>query len=165
MGLSYLGISEPNHPLTTPSNRLIPFFHCLDVDLIAGLAMFFAADGGLLGGDAVVAGTFLAMVVAIVLICLYEWARLVRGARAPDLKESEPVWLPDYAVIEGGRPLNTAGAVALACAMAKEISGEAELDRIAAQQAAICCEEHRQSRDQIYVQTMEERYKSIRRCC
>ena len=115
--------------------------------------------------DAVVAGAFLAMVIAIVVICLYEWARLLSGARAPDLKETPPVWLPEYAVIEGGRPLNTVGAAALALALAKELSGEAELDRIAAQQAAICCEDHRQSRDQIYVQTMEERYKSIRRCC
>src|SRR5688500_16704866 len=115
--------------------------------------------------DAVVAGTFLAMVAAIVIICLYEWARLIAGARAPDLKESEPVWLPDYAIIEGGRPLNTVGAAALALALAKELSGEAELDRIAAQQAAICCEEHRQSRDEVYVEATVARYKSIRRCC
>jgi len=114
--------------------------------------------------DAVVAGAFLVMVIAIVAICLYEWTRLVRGARAPDLKESEPVWLPEYAVIEG-RPLNTVGAVAVVCALAKELSGEAELDRIAAEQAAITCEHHRQSADQIYVQATEARYKSIRRCC
>ena len=105
------------------------------------------------------------MVVAIVVICLYEWARLLAGARAPDLKETEPVWLPDYAIIEGGRPLNTVGAAALALALAKELSGEAELDRITAQQAAICCEEHRQSRDEIYVEATVARYKSIRRCC
>jgi carbon starvation protein len=115
--------------------------------------------------DAVVAGAFLVMVIAIVAICLYEWTRLLRGARAPDLKETEPVWLPEYAVIEGGRPLNTVGAAALALALAKELSGEAELDRIAAQQAAITCEHQRQSADQIYVSATEARYKSIRRCC
>ena len=85
--------------------------------------------------------------------------------RAPDLKESEPVFLPDYAVIEGGRPLNTAAAAALAVALAKELSGEAEVDRIHAQQASICCDEHRQSREQIFVAATEARYKSIRRCC
>jgi carbon starvation protein len=115
--------------------------------------------------DAFVAGTFLLMVVAIVAICLYEWARLIAGLRAPDLKESEPVWLPDYAIIEGGRPLNTAATAALALALAKELSGEAELDRLNAQQAAICCADHRQSPEQIYVEATEARYKSIRRCC
>jgi carbon starvation protein len=115
--------------------------------------------------DAVVAGAFLVMVIAIVAISFYEWARLLAGARAPDLKETEPVWLPDYAVVEGGRTLNTAGAVALACAMAKELSGEAELDRIAQQQAAITCQEHRHTPEQIYVDATEARYKSIRRCC
>lgn len=115
--------------------------------------------------DAVVAGAFLVMVVAIVAICVIEWARLLAGTRAPDLKESEPVFLPDYAVIEGGRPLNTAAAAALAVALAKELSGEAEVDRIHAQQASICCDEHRQSREQIFVAATEARYKSIRRCC
>jgi carbon starvation protein len=114
--------------------------------------------------DAVVAGTFLLMVLAIVIISLYEWARLIAGARAPDLHETNPVYLPDYAVIEGGRPLNTAAAAALAVALAKELSGEAELDR-AQQQAALCCADHRQSPDQIYLQATESRYKSIRRCC
>ena len=114
--------------------------------------------------DAVVAGAFLVMVVAIVAICVWEWMRLLTGRRAPDLRESEPVWLPDYAVVEG-RPLKTVGAVALVCAMAKELSGEAEVDRIANQEAIICCEEHRQSREQIYLQATEARYKSIRRCC
>ena len=60
---------------------------------------------------------------------------------------------------------STAAAAALAVALAKELSGEAEVDRLAKQEAAICCEEHRHSREEIYVQTKEARYKSIRRCC
>ena len=114
--------------------------------------------------DAFVAGAFLVMVVAIVVICIWEWFRLLTGRRAPDLHESPTVWLPDYAVAEGG-PFKTAGAVALVCAMAKELSGEAEVDRIAKQESAICCEEHRLSREQIYIAATDARYKSIRRCC
>jgi carbon starvation protein len=114
--------------------------------------------------DAFVAGAFLVMVVAIVAICVWEWFRLLTGRRAPDLHESPAVWLPDYAVVEGG-PLRTVGAVALVCAMAKELSGEAEVDRIAKQESVICCEEHRLSREQIYIQATDARYKSIRRCC
>ena len=112
-----------------------------------------------------VAGAFLVMVVAIVAICLYEWSRLIARARAPELKETEPVWLPDYAVVEGGRSLNAVGAAAIAVALAKELSGEAELERIATTQAAVCCAEQRQTPDQIYVSATEARYKSIRRCC
>jgi hypothetical protein len=56
------------------------------------------------------------------------------------LKESEPVWLPDYAVMEGGRKMGggAAGTATLALALAKELSGEAQLDRAHQQQAAIC---------------------------
>jgi carbon starvation protein len=115
--------------------------------------------------DALVAGAFLLMVVAIVAISLYEWARLLTGARAPDLKETEPVYLPEYAVIEGGRPLNSAAAAALAVALAKELSGEAELERISQQQGMICCADHRERGAEIYLAATEARYKSVRRCC
>jgi hypothetical protein len=104
------------------------------------------------------------MVVMIVALCLWEWTQLVARRRAPDLRESPTVLLPEYAVIEG-RQLGTVGAAALTFALLKELSGEAETDRIAKQEAAICCKEHQRTADQIYVQSLDARYKSIRRCC
>lgn len=114
--------------------------------------------------DAIVAGSFLVMVVLVVALCLWEWSRLVARRRAPDLRESPTVLLPEYAVIEG-RQLGTVGAAALTFALLKELSGEAETDRIAKQEATICCKEHQRTADQIYVQSLDARYKSIRRCC
>ena len=87
--------------------------------------------------DAVVAGGFLVLVSAIVLLSVREWVLLLARRKPAVLHETEPVWLPEYAVAES-RPLRVAGAVALALALAKELSGEAEMDR--ARQAAVVCE-------------------------
>ncbi len=87
--------------------------------------------------DAAVAGAFLVLVSAIVLLSVREWYLLLRGRKPVVLHETEPVWLPDYAVAES-RPLHVAGAVGLALALAKELSGEAEMDRT--RQAATICE-------------------------
>jgi hypothetical protein len=93
------------------------------------------------------------------------------------LCETEPVWLPDYAVTEA-KPLCTASVVALAFALTKELSGEAELER--AGQAASLCEcrheeagclanqkgiEARKTAVQVYLEVAEKRFKGIRRCC
>ena len=50
-----------------------------------------------------------------------EWILLLTVAKPPQLHETEPVWLPDYAVVEGGRRtrVGAAGAAALALALAK----------------------------------------------
>jgi hypothetical protein len=81
------------------------------------------------------------------------------------LHETEPVWLPDYAVAEGGRKFSgAAGAAALALALAKEWSGESHLDR-ARQQAQAVCECHPASTQQIYVEVTEQRFNGVRRCC
>ena len=79
------------------------------------------------------AGIFLALVTAIVLLSLREWFLLLSRRKPAVLHETEPVWLPDYAVAED-RPLHLAGTAALALALAKEWSGESHLER--AQQAA-----------------------------
>ncbi len=93
--------------------------------------------------DAVVAGIFLALVIAIVLLSLREWFLLLSRRKPAVLHETEPVWLPDYAVVEGGRKFSgAAGAAALALALAKEWSGESHLER-AQQQAQAVCECHR----------------------
>ena len=130
--------------------------------------------------DAFVAGIFLVLVVLIVAISAREWILLFARKRVAILRESEPVWLPDYAVAEG-RPLRILSLLALAFALARELSGEAALDR--AQQTARACDcglpEHLTvslsgeqqastppaTRKLLYVQTVEKRFAGINRCC
>src|SRR5439155_437976 len=83
--------------------------------------------------DAGVAAIFLVLVASIVLLSVREWILLLARRKLAVLRESEPVWLPDYAVAEA-KPLHMAGLLALAFALAKELSGEAHLER--AQQSA-----------------------------
>jgi carbon starvation protein len=127
--------------------------------------------------DAAVAGGFLLLVAAIVLLSVREWVLLLARRKPAVLRETEPVWLPDYAVAES-RPFHVAGVAAVAFALAKELSGEAEMDR--ARQVATLCEcEHskagcltemgpsraRQTNAQVYVEVAEKRFKGIRHCC
>jgi hypothetical protein len=93
------------------------------------------------------------------------------------LCETEPVWLPDYAVSES-RPLRAAGVAALVVALTKELSGEAELER-ACQAASLCECRHDEAGGlgaqhgiqahnisaQVYLEVAEKRFKGIRRCC
>jgi carbon starvation protein len=113
--------------------------------------------------DATVAGIFLALVVAIVLLSLREWFLLLSRRKPAVLHETEPVWLPDYAMAEG-RPLHIAGTAALALALAKEWSGESHLER-AHQQAQAVCQCHPATAQQIYVAATEQRFNGVRRCC
>ena len=74
------------------------------------------------------------------MLSVREWVLLLARRKLAVLRETEPVWLPDYAVAEA-EPLRVAGVLALAFALAKELSGEAQMER--AQQAAqqcSCCE-------------------------
>ena len=125
--------------------------------------------------DAVVAGVFLVLVSAIVALSIREWILLFSRRKPAVLHETEPVWLPDYAVVEG-KPLNVLGAATLGLALAKELSGEAQIER--AQQAALvcpCAEEQSQAPDgavhpkrdaqRHYLAMTEQRFKGIRRCC
>ena len=115
--------------------------------------------------DAVVAGIFLALVIAIILLSLREWFLLLSRRKPAVLHETEPVWLPDYAVAEGGGKFSgAAGAAALALALAKEWSGESHLVR-AQQQARAVCECHPANAQQIYVEATEQRFNGVRRCC
>ena len=127
--------------------------------------------------DAVVAGAFLVLVSAIVVLSVYEWALLLARRKPAVLCETEPVWLPDYAVAES-RTLRVAGVAALTLALAKELSGEAEMDR-ARQTATLCeCEptrtgfpaelnasQARQADARIYLAMAERRFKGVKRCC
>lgn len=141
--------------------------------------------------DAVMAGVFMLLVTAIVGLSVREWILLLRRRKPAKLHETEPVWLPQYAVAEG-RPFQGATLLAVAFTLGKEISGEADLER-AQLQARLEAEgdgdqSHRgcagvrvavpemgdgkeavnRDRDRdgrVYVQATEARYRGVRRCC
>jgi carbon starvation protein len=113
--------------------------------------------------DAAVAGIFLVLITAIILLSVREWILLLSRRKPAVLHETEPVWLPDYAVAEG-KTLHIAGTAALALALAKEWSGESHLER-AHQQAQAVCTCHPANAQQIYVEVTEQRFNGVRRCC
>jgi carbon starvation protein len=119
--------------------------------------------------DAVVAGAFLTLVSVIVVLSLREWILLLSRRKQAVLHETEPVWLPDYAVAEGN-PLRAAGAAALALTLAKELSGESQLERARQQATVVCgCSHHEhvaaKSDKQLYDEVTKERFTGVRRCC
>ena len=121
--------------------------------------------------DAAVAGIFLTLVSGIVVLSVREWFRLVQGRRRPELQETSPSWLPDYALAES-KPMRALGVLGLGVALARELSGEAEMHRLQAHERA--CHsvdssgaEVRDSggdRD-VYVRVAEHRFNGVRRCC
>ena len=118
--------------------------------------------------DAGVAGAFLGLVSIIVLISIREWILLLARRKIVELRETPPVWLPDYAVA-ACKPLNVFGLFALAFALARELSGEAQLER--ARHPTTVCEvgpsEHAPAKSdaQIYLETTEKRFTGVNRCC
>jgi len=128
--------------------------------------------------DAVVAATFLVLVSAIVVLSVREWLLLLGRRKPAVLHETPPVWLPDYAVKESGA-LPIAGAAALAFALAKELSGEAEMERVAWDACRCECRHDdagrheadlhgaraRKTDVQVYLQVAEKRFKGVKRCC
>ena len=127
--------------------------------------------------DTAATGCFMLLVTAIVALSVREWVLLLGRRKPAVLCETEPVWLPDYAVSEG-RPLRVAGVAALAFALTKELSGEAELER-ARDCASLCeCQAEKGGQSgqlhgdqahktgvQIYLEVAEKRFKTGRRCC
>ncbi len=127
--------------------------------------------------DATVAGLFLVLVLLVFLLSALEWTLLLMARRKATLHESPPVWLPDYAQAEG-RPVQIFGLLALTFALVKELSGEAEMDRLPS--PAQCCDVHKtsgiaskdqaatgpaSSRRERYLQMTERRFQGVRRCC
>jgi carbon starvation protein len=127
--------------------------------------------------DAAATGFFMLLVAVIVVLSVREWILLLGRHKPAVLSETEPVWLPDYAVSEG-HPLRVAGVAALVLALTKELSGEAELER--ARQSAGLCEcrpgvdggpaqlqgiHAHKSGVQVYLEVAEKRFKGVRRCC
>jgi carbon starvation protein len=113
--------------------------------------------------DAGVAGFFMLLVAAIAGLSAREWVLLLLRRRTAALQESAAVWLPEYAVAES-RPVRVIGVVALGCALAKELSGEAQMAR-AHEQACACQHQDARTAEQIYVETAEKRFNGINRCC
>jgi hypothetical protein len=137
--------------------------------------------------DAGVAGAFLALVGLVVLLSVREWFLLLAGQKLAELRESPPVWLPEYAVAEG-RPFRLFGVFALLLGLARELSDEAQMERARAAAAPCACAQHggpgalpagkvaemttarpgqagSLTREEAYLQTLELRFKGVRRCC
>ena len=130
--------------------------------------------------DAVVTGAFLSMVVLIVALSLREWILLMARKRLAILRESDPVWLPDYAIVES-KPAHVFSTLALAFALAKELSGEAAVERACTTDHSTRCAEHqpemgldstdsdlaKTSLKKTYLQEAERRFNSgnVNRCC
>ena len=112
--------------------------------------------------DAGVAGMFLLLVSVVILISVREWFLLLSRRKSATLSETEPQWLPDYALKEPGPNWRSAaGAAAIAFGVAKELSGETHFER--AKQIVCSCEQHSDQR--IFAQVTEEKFKGVRRCC
>jgi carbon starvation protein len=126
--------------------------------------------------DAVVTGGFLALVTAIVSLSVREWILLLARRKPAVLHETAPMWLPEYAIAES-KPLRLTSLLTLTFAFAKELSGEAEMER--ARQVAghhncehlICQSQARENvraaepPGRIYVETAERKFKGVRQCC
>ncbi|MCX8155428.1 MAG: carbon starvation protein A [Verrucomicrobiae bacterium] len=130
--------------------------------------------------DAVVTAVFLALIGTMLALSARTWWQLLRRQQPATLKETEPVWLPDYAVAEGA-PRGWWGWLALALLAAKEVSGQAACERAQQQAPCACGHVHpapakmtgqtaqappAPSRGEIVAQMLEKRYGGgVNRCC
>jgi carbon starvation protein len=116
--------------------------------------------------DAVAAGVFMTLVVLIAVLSVREWYLLLARRKEARVSETKAVWLPEHAMVEGKR-FRWLSFLTLALALARELSGEAALDR--ARRAGACCGSDTTglSADQenLYLEVTERRYQSVRRCC
>ncbi len=80
--------------------------------------------------DAVAAGIFLALVVAILIVSVREWVLILSGRKQAVLHETEPVWLSPPPASESRRPWWKLGTAAIVLgSLARELSGEAAAAR------------------------------------
>jgi carbon starvation protein len=115
--------------------------------------------------DTAVTATFLGLVITVVLLSLCEWWRLLARRRAPAMSETQAVFLPPDPI--SGTPVAAVGAIALGVALLKEVSGEADIDRaqVRAEQCDCVVAETPTGRRNVFLSTLDERYRGIRRCC
>ncbi|MEQ1852209.1 MAG: carbon starvation CstA family protein, partial [Chthoniobacteraceae bacterium] len=123
--------------------------------------------------DAAVSGSFMILAGAILLISIGEWMRLLGGSREPRLTETAPVWLPADAIAES-KPVNIMGLAALGCTLARELSGQAAIDRERTRQEVAACEceagpleagRRASPRKNVYLSVNERRFRTVDRCC
>lgn len=118
--------------------------------------------------DAVVALSFMTMVLAVVGLSVREWLLLLARRRPATLHETEPVWLPARAVAEGGPKLPWFHFAGLLFGLAKELSNEAALER-AEKSALVATAQGGQpaaaTAEQRYLKVTNERFSGVRRCC
>jgi carbon starvation protein len=162
---------------------LVPLLWLLTVTMTAGVEKIFSADPviGFLSGaakataanpqvafnyrlDAAVTSVFLIMVAVIFLCSLREWLLLLARRKPVDLRETQPIWLPEYAMTEG-KPVRWFHLSMLGLLLIKELSGEAAMERAARAQPKCACVNEPSGRGQIYLQVAERRFTGINRCC
>ena len=116
--------------------------------------------------DAVCAAIFISLVAAIFLLSVREWILLVARKRAGELRESPPTWLPDHALAEE-KPWRLATLIALALALARELSGEADLERAHGEACVVAASSGgaKEEAQSVYLRHTEKRFTGIRRCC
>jgi carbon starvation protein len=126
--------------------------------------------------DAAVAGVFLVLVTMIVFLSVREWLLLLRRRKQAILRETAPTWLPEQTLAQP-RPFHLAGLITLGCALARELSGEADLERLEkAGETCLCQAAHgvqggprdrrrKQAGGRRYVELAERRFKGVNRCC
>jgi len=78
--------------------------------------------------DAAVIAVFLALVAAVALLSFREWILLLARRKLAVLRESQPTWLPDYAIAES-RLCMWPVCWRSASHLVKELSGQSHLER------------------------------------
>ncbi len=113
--------------------------------------------------DVGVTGFFLAMVILVFGISIWEWLRLLRGQKPPALSETEPVFIPlDAVPAPAGASV---GVLALSALMLKELSGEAAIERERQAQACECAKDPGKARRNVYLSATDRQFQSPNRCC
>lgn len=114
--------------------------------------------------DAVVTTVFIVLLTAVLLLSLREWILLLARKRLATLRETEPVWLPGHETA-GSNALQALGLLAICFLLAKELSGEAALERARIQEKRVCeCGAGPADR-QLYIAVTTRRFKGVNRCC
>jgi carbon starvation protein len=121
--------------------------------------------------DAVVAASFLALICIIVAFSMAEWMRLLSLRKSPLLHETAPVWLPEYAVDEA-RPNRLLEAAGLGLTLARELSGEAAIERARTASTLHACSHLNEvtayepiTQQHAYLQVTEDKFRGVKRCC
>jgi carbon starvation protein len=124
--------------------------------------------------NAVVTSVFLVLVGLIIATSVWRWYCLWTGRHALDLKETEPVWLPEQDVADERKGFAAwiFGCALLGFGLVRQLSGQAQTDRAIEQAAAAssspCCgsEREKNARElgRVWAESEERRFQNPR-CC